>query len=247
MARRAAMLLSAVMTTVGAVFAIGGNECKRTDSRVLAAFVARAGGSAARIVVVPSASAQPVARAAQYVALFRAMGAGAADAVHPERGRLSAVERRLLMRATGIFVPGGDQVELMRPLESAGAAEPIRTALRRGAIYAGTSAGAACVSARMIAGTRHDDHEVSVWEGLGLLPGVIVDQHFSERQRLPRLIAAVERLGLTGVGIDEDTAMVWEGDTHYVVGRGTVTVVRPESDGVRIAVLCPREQLEAAG
>ena len=65
--------------------------------------------------------------------------------------------------------------------------------------------------------------------GLGILPNVIVDQHFHNRNRMGRLISAIashpDRLGM---GIDEDTCALVEGDgTLRVMGKGTVTIVDP--------------------
>jgi cyanophycinase len=220
----------------GCVMAIGGNESKRASrTSLLAEFVRRAGGGEARIVVIPSASIEPVKRAAQYHRLFARLGANNVVAVHAERG-VSSDELVLIENATGIFVTGGDQDLLMRHLRSTGAATAIVDAVRHGAVYAGTSAGASAVSKRMIVGrTQVDGSElVEFIEGLGLLPTVIVDQHFSQRRRLPRLMAAVEDNGLVGVGIDEDTATVWEGDAATIAGRGRVTVIEPGTARVHV-------------
>jgi cyanophycinase len=62
--------------------------------------------------------------------------------------------------------------------------------------------------------------------GMGFLPGFVVDQHFAQRGRLGRLLAAlVQQPSVLGLGIDEDTAIVVNGDEFYVVGQGAVTVV----------------------
>ncbi|HET7436274.1 MAG TPA: cyanophycinase [Thermoanaerobaculia bacterium] len=222
----------------GCVMAIGGNEDKRgSRSSLLATFVRRAGGDAARIVIIPSASVEPVRRAAQYTRLFRRLGAQCVITVHTERGA-TPDELLLIENATGIFVTGGDQLQLMQHLRRTGAAASIVNAVRNGAVYAGTSAGAAAVSQRMLYGhTLENGHEVVKFaEGLGLVPGVIVDQHFSQRQRLPRLTHAVETYGLVGVGIDENTATIWEGGTTVTVcGAGGVTLVQPGRDDVHVA------------
>src|SRR6185369_8896425 len=185
----------------GCVIAIGGNEDKRGGrGSLLAEFVTRAGGAKARIVIIPTASAEPELRAAQYVKVFGAMDVAQINVLRPEHG-MTRDELMLIENATGIFVTGGDQVKLMRHLHRSGCAESIVNAVREGAVYCGTSAGAAAVSKKMIFGAG------DFADGLGLIPGVIVDQHFSERQRLPRLIAAVEAHGLPGVGVDENTAI----------------------------------------
>jgi len=63
--------------------------------------------------------------------------------------------------------------------------------------------------------------------GLGLLPGVIVDQHFGQRNRIGRLLALVAQSpGQLGLGLDEDTAAVITGDgVLEVLGKGAVTLV----------------------
>jgi cyanophycinase len=68
---------------------------------------------------------------------------------------------------------------------------------------------------------------VHIASGLGLVGGVIVDQHFEERMRLGRLLAAVALSpGLIGLGLDEDTAAVVYADrTMEVIGRGAVLLV----------------------
>jgi cyanophycinase len=56
---------------------------------------------------------------------------------------------------------------------------------------------------------------------------VVVDQHFEQRGRWGRLLAAVALSPkLLGIGLDEDTAAVIHADrTLEVIGRGAVTVV----------------------
>jgi len=62
--------------------------------------------------------------------------------------------------------------------------------------------------------------------GLGLVRNVIIDQHFAERGRFGRLLGAVaHNPRVLGVGIDEDTAAVVEGDCFKVIGSGAVYVV----------------------
>jgi cyanophycinase len=72
---------------------------------------------------------------------------------------------------------------------------------------------------------KHRMAQIAV--GLGLLPGVIVDQHFQQRNRLGRLLSLIaQNPSLLGLGVDEDTAGV-VGPDHVmeVIGRGSVTVV----------------------
>jgi cyanophycinase len=213
----------------GLVMAIGGNESKRgARSSILGTFVRHAGGANARIVIIPSASETPELRVERYQRVFRRLGAAEVFAVHAERGAVTDEDRRMIRNATGIFVTGGNQVKLMAHLRAAELIEPIRDAVRNGAVYAGTSAGASAASESMIAG--NDDGSIAIHQGLGLVPNLIIDQHFAERQRLPRLKEAVLAQQLVGVGIDENTCIVWNGASGQVTveGVGSVTVVDRE-------------------
>jgi cyanophycinase len=98
---------------------------------------------------------------------------------------------------------------------------------------AGTSAGAAVMGHHMIAGGGSGESPnrslVDMATGLGLIPEIIVDQHFHNRNRMARLMSAVaahpERLG---IGIDEDTCAMFERDGMLqVMGKGTVTIIDP--------------------
>src|SRR4051812_42386024 len=67
---------------------------------------------------------------------------------------------------------------------------------------------------------------VELGSGLGFLPGVLIDQHFEQRGRLRRLLAAIaQHPHELGLGIDEDTSVVVDGHTFEVFGTGSVTVV----------------------
>ena len=212
----------------GCVMAIGGNEDKRiARTSILAAFIERAGGPQARIVIVPSASVAPRERAQRYTKIFKRLGVDDVHSVHAESG-VTKQDLAAIRNATGIFVTGGDQVRLMDALRASKCVEPIRNAVRNGAVYAGTSAGASAVSRRMIASSkRHKGADIVAFdEGLGLIPDAIIDQHFSQRRRLSRLIHASNAHLLTGIGIDENTAIVCApGRCFEVLGEGAVYVL----------------------
>jgi cyanophycinase len=235
--------------------AIGGNEDKRAAREsILAAFVRRAGGEEARIVIIPSASMKPVERAARYTRIFTKLRVSVIRTIHAELG-LTDDDREAIRDATGIFVTGGNQQRLMELLRAADAVELIREAVREGAVYAGTSAGASALSRRMIASsTRKKNGDIVEYdEGLGLIPDAIIDQHFGERRRLSRLITAASANHLTGIGIDENTAIVWNHDGLITVeGAGEVTIVNPDhlqvdahAQAYRLQILKPGAKLIA--
>jgi cyanophycinase len=210
---------------------IGGAEDKVRERRVLREFVTLAGADEARIVVVPVGSAHPVQVAADYDAAFRALGARdvtCCGVTRREEARDAAM-LAILENATGVFFTGGDQMRIMSVLGGT----PFDTAVHRrcadGAIIGGTSAGAAIMSSTMIVGGDTDAvrrGSVQTGPGMEFLRGVIIDQHFTQRGRIGRLLAVVAQFPHElGMGIDEDTAAIVEGHVFRVVGRGAVTVL----------------------
>jgi cyanophycinase len=212
---------------------IGGAEDKAGRATVLRRFVALAGGRKARIVVIPSASSLPEEVVESYNAIFGRLGAPTAEVVDPP-SRAAAAEPALVQvidEASGVFMTGGNQLKLSQLFVGTPLADAISRAHARGAVVAGTSAGASIMSRFMISlgadGVTPRQRTSQLTSGLGLLPGVIVDQHFDQRARYGRLMSLVASSpNLLGMGIDEDTAAeVRDGRKLTVVGSGIVFVV----------------------
>lgn len=138
-----------------------------------------------------------------------------------------------------IYICGGDQSRFMSVVNNTPIMEAVLEAYRNGAVIAGTSAGAAVMSKKMITGNqkKHSENEtgfitiesdnVEVTQGLGLLTDVIIDQHFIKRQRLNRLISvSIENPEVLCVGIDESTAIIVDGDNATVTGLNQVIVIK---------------------
>jgi cyanophycinase len=215
----------------GAVFAIGGAEAKLRRRTVLQAFVTEAGGPAARIAVVPSASSLGGEVVEVYRAVFTALGAAEVIETRPvNRSDASAALAEVLSAVTGIFMTGGNQLKLGAFITGTPVGAAIHAAHRRGAVVGGTSAGASILADHMIAfgsgGATPKQRMSQLAVGLGLVRGVVIDQHFEQRNRYGRLLSLVAQSpSLLGIGIDEDTAAVIRADRLEVVGRGSVTVV----------------------
>jgi cyanophycinase len=204
------------------LFIIGG----AAGPGLLGRFVSLAGGAAARIVVIATASARPAEAEAAHVSAFLALGAGEARALRLDTRAEANRPQPLLREATAVFFTGGDQERIATILGGTATDSLLQ---ERDVLIGGTSAGAAVMSGTMIVeGDRPGITRASVRTGPGLelLPGVLIDQHFAERGRVNRLLSAValypHELGL---GIDEDTAILTEGDRFEVLGSGAVTVV----------------------
>ena len=216
----------------GFIIPIGGGEDRVEGRPIHRRFVELAGGRGADIVVIPTAS-ELESTGQDYNRMFRDLGAAQVDFL-PISKRADCDNPRyleMLDRASGIFLTGGNQLRLSTILGGTGIARHIRRRNAAGVHVAGTSAGASIMSEHMIAGGGSNsipaEGAVSLAPGLGLTNAVIIDQHFTQRNRLGRLLAASSyNPFLIGLGIDEDTAAFIGPDGAFeVVGSGTVTVV----------------------
>jgi cyanophycinase len=216
----------------GPVLLIGGAEDKFREKVILSTFAELAGGPDGHVVVISTASSLGEVATATYRDLFLGLGIGRVSGIHPEE-RKDASERaaQLLADATGIFLTGGNQSRLTQVVAGTRLADAISNAHDRGVAIAGTSAGASALGSHMVAfgrpGATPKHRMVQLAAGLGIVPGVLVDQHFEQRGRIGRLLALVAQSpSLLGIGIDEDTSAVVAADrTLSVIGRGAVTIV----------------------
>lgn len=218
----------------GHLVIIGGGEDRKHDKEILSRFVELAGGSNAKVVVITAASSVAEEMWQVYDQAFADLGVKKRVHLHLA-GRQDANDEdhiREILDADGIFMTGGDQKRLLGFIGGTILDAEMHNALKlRGACIGGTSAGASAMSGHMLAQGRTDLHPekgaVSLGAGLGFLHKVVIDQHFSERHRLARLLSVVaQNPYLQGIGIDEDTALVVErGVGIEVLGEGAVTIV----------------------
>jgi cyanophycinase len=212
--------------------AIGGAEDKFRDRVILSSFFQLAGGRNARIAIVPTASSIEAA-GERYKAIFLEMGAAEANVLfigsREDANGASHVET--ICEATGIFMTGGNQMRLSALVSGTKVAMAIKQRHEAGMIVAGTSAGASILSSHMVAygasGSTPRMRMAQMIAGFGLVPELIIDQHFRQRDRIGRLLSLVaSNPGLIGVGIDEDTAALIDGQNILeVVGRHSITIV----------------------
>ena len=216
----------------GFIIPIGGGEDRIKEMQIHRRFVELSGGPDADIVVIPTASMLETT-GPDYNRIFSGLGAGKvefmpitsrADCGNPEFSRM-------LDDATGIFITGGNQLRLSAILGGTPLVTQIRRRNAEGVPVAGTSAGASVMSEHMVAGGQGNESPaegtVTLAPGIGLTNAVIIDQHFTQRNRLGRLLTASSfNPFLIGLGIDEDTAaFIGPDDVLEVIGSGTVTVV----------------------
>jgi cyanophycinase len=234
----------------GVLVAIGGAEDKLGHRTVLNHFVQLAGGRRARIAVIATASSLGEEILGLYRHVFTDLGAAEVIPLRPAtRGEADAPgPAGAVERATGVFMTGGNQLRLSMVVSGTRLGTALLDAHRRGVVIGGTSAGASALSAHMVAfggpGEVPKQRLAQLSAGLGLLPGAVIDQHFSQRNRLGRLLLLVaESPSQLGIGIDEDTAAVITPDgVLEVLGKGTVTVVdgsRAQSDAFEVRARRP--------
>ena len=219
----------------GHVMIIGGAEDKVRQRVILSRFVALAGGEQARVAVISTASSLGDAATDLYRQIFHQSGVTDVRGLRP-LVREDANDPRLceaVSDATGIFMTGGNQLRLSSVVSGTLLAQTIIERHRQGAVVGGTSAGASAISSHMVAfgtgGSTPKQRMTQLSAGLGLLPGVVIDQHFEQRNRIGRLLALVAQSpSLLGIGIDEDTAaIVSPGGILEVVGKGAITILDP--------------------
>lgn len=217
----------------GALLIIGGAVNKTSDGRILREFVRLSGGLQANIAVIAVASDYPVETALAYKEVFEQLGAAEVIPLEINERRDANLPSCLevVNQASGVFFTGGNQNRITQLLAGTKLDDDLHERQEEeGLVLAGTSAGAAMMSNVMIAGGLPEQAfyfgKIELRPGMNFLPGVIVDQHFEQRGRLRRLLAAVAQYPRdVGLGIDEDTAIVVEDDKFRVIGEGTVTII----------------------
>ncbi|MBS0211764.1 MAG: cyanophycinase [Proteobacteria bacterium] len=216
----------------GWIVPIGGAEDKQSRRRILRRFVELCGGEDADIVVIPTASRLPDT-GSKYEDLFDRLDVHKVTALQIDKREDGAREDvlRRLEKANGVFFTGGNQLRISTILGGTPAAKLIRERNAHGVHVAGTSAGASILSEHMIAfgkeGSSPRAGSVRLAPGLGLTNRFIIDQHFRQRDRLGRLVAALAYNPFAiGIGLDEDTAAFINPDNVIEVeGSGAVTIV----------------------
>ncbi len=219
--------------TAGPVMVIGGAEDKVRDKVILSRFVRFAGGADGHVVVISTASSLGDRATEVYRELFTDLGMGTVTGLGPEeRDEADTPEMAAAVRrATGVYLTGGNQSRLTQIVAGTKLGDALFLAHDRGAVLAGTSAGASAMASHMVAfgrtGPTPKNRMVQLSAGLGILSGLVIDQHFGERGRIGRLLALVAQSpSLLGLGLDEDTcAIVFSDHSLHVIGRGAVTIV----------------------
>jgi cyanophycinase len=217
----------------GRLFIVGGHEDKEGDRQILQEIVRDAQSGDHSLVIVTVATQEPEEMARTYLRVFGELGVARVEVLDIRERREADSDEAMekLKNAGVIFFTGGDQLRITSQIGESRVYHHMREMLRKNLTIAGTSAGAAAMPETMITGGPSDESNrissLSMAPGLGFIRGVVIDSHFAQRGRMGRLLGAVAQNPRNlGLGIDEDTAVVMEGETLFrVVGTGAVYVV----------------------
>jgi cyanophycinase len=220
-------------THKGTLVIIGGHEDRSGDKQILRAVAERLGDDG-KIVVCTVASEQPDSLWEEYEGAFRSVGVPHVYRLDIESREEASSTRamRILEGATGVFFTGGDQLKITSQIGDTPVYSRVQEIFEQGGVIAGTSAGASAMSETMLV-TNNGDASYRIKSallmapGLGLAADMLIDQHFSERGRMARLIGAVsQNPRVLGIGIDENTAIEVEPFRRFrVVGEGSAYVI----------------------
>ncbi|HYC02775.1 MAG TPA: cyanophycinase [Azospirillaceae bacterium] len=247
------------------VLAIVGGRLESDNAAIFAELKRLSNG---RMAILATASGEPDDVGKETVEIFAAHGIlSALLPLHGPEAAANAQDPALVAeieRWGSVWFTGGDQSLISAALEPDGIESPVLACIRRlhaeGGLVAGSSAGAACQSGPMIVGgasvqaLAHGVTEdpatpgMMMGRGLNFFRHGLIDQHFIRRGRLGRLLVGMQTSGSRwGFGVDENTAMIVEGDSLRVVGEygaliidlgaAKVTGDRRRWDGVRVSYL----------
>lgn len=219
------------MSDPGSIIVIGGHEERDPEGKrtILREVARRVRGG--KLILATVASHQPQGYFDEYRKAFEDLGLGELVEFYLEDRCEAEADEKLGVfdDAAGVFFSGGDQLRITSQLGGTAIEAKVRALFERGGLIAGTSAGASAMSDPMLVrGTSSETHRIGdlhMAPGLGLIRNVVIDQHFAERGRFGRLLGAVaHNPQVLGIGVDEDTAAIFEGGRFRVIGSGAVYV-----------------------
>jgi cyanophycinase len=236
----------------GSLVVVGG---AMRSAEIYQRFIALAGGPDAPIVYIPTAGGgEKYDEFDQALNSWRANGARNVTILHTTDPAEADTEAFVapLKDAGGVFFGGGRQWRLVDAYGGTRTETEIRNVLERGGVVGGSSAGASIQGSYLVRGDTETneimmgDHQV----GFGYLRNVGIDQHVLRRNRHFDLVEVVEaNPGLLGIGIDENTALVVQGDDAEVVGASYVLVYDNQTttgDGGKFYFLAPGDRFNLA-
>jgi len=209
-------------------------------------------GAQGRLVVIPSYAPNSDDEA-RLVDRWTKRGFRAVDVLHAAT-RAEADDPDFaepLVDAAAVWLSGGDQTRLAERYAGTEVEHKLQALLQRGGIIGGSGGAVSAMTRVMISGLNEAGPATAdAPQGLDLLPGTVIDQHFLRGNRLKRLLELLETYpGLVGLGVDEHTAVLIErnGADWSVLGKSYAVICIPTKDKApRIEILKPGDETEIA-
>lgn len=235
----------------GSLIIVGGGM---HDPQIIERFIALAGGRSAPIVVVPTALGGDLGdNLDRFGQMFRAAGVTDVTVIHTRDPKMADTDEFTapLRRARGVWFGGGRQWRLVDAYSGTKTERAFHDVLARGGVIGDTSAGATIQGSYLVRGAPQGNtimmspgHE----KGFGFLRGVAIDQHVIARGRQKDMVPVIRaHPELLGIGIDEDTALVVQGDEVQVIGSSRVLIydaARWANDGPAWLSLRPGDRFD---
>jgi cyanophycinase len=233
----------------GGLVIVGGGE---VGPEIRARFIALAGGQDAEFVVIPTAQEQDFVDVERVKRRFvQQFGVKNVTVLHTRDPKEADREEFVapLRRAGAVWFTGGRQWRLADAYLRTRTQRALEEVLERGGAIGGTSAGATIQGSYMVRGAPEGNqimmspgHE----EGFGYVKNVAIDQHLIPRKRENDLVAVIEKHPeLLGIGIDEATAIVVQGNRFEVIGKSKVGIYDGEDHaGKRFYFLQPGDRFD---
>ena len=217
--------------TKGKLLIIGGKE-EKYHGVILKQFIELANEQTGKIGILTTATNYPVEVGKEYQKVFAKLGRSDSltiDVDTKEKAEDNAI-LKLVENLSALFITGGDQSRLNKIITGTKLHKMFFEKWEKGMVLSGTSAGASIMGKHMIvaAMTKDEDEilKVEMDGGFGFLETLLIDQHFSQRARFDRLLGAIaEHPELIGIGIDENTAILVDGDEFSVIGEHQVLII----------------------
>lgn len=217
----------------GSLVVVGGG---RVGSDIMDRFLQLAGGANARIVYIPTAAEDRRDGRPLTPADDSPLAKMTSLTVLHTRDRQEADSEAFvapLRKATGVWIGGGRQWRLVDSYLHTRTHRELLALLQRGGVIGGTSAGASIQASYLVRGAPEGNHIMMAKgyeEGFGFLQHIAVDQHLNTRKRENDLGPVMTaHPGLLGIGLDESTAIIVQGDEFEVVGAGRVAINDPRN------------------
>jgi cyanophycinase len=222
---------------IGTLIIVGGGDLNGTG--IMETFINRAGGTAAKIIVVPTNGGNKdkdgkwrVYKEEEVIAPWAKLGAKNVHMLHTHDHKEADTEAfaQTIRDAKAVWFNGGRQWNCVDSYANTLTEREFHNVLARGGVIGGSSAGATIQGDYLVRGavegpdvmlTPEPEHE----HGFKFLRRSAIDQHINTRKRWDDLAPVLKKYpDFLGIGLSEGTAIVVNQDKFEVMGKWKVAI-----------------------